>query len=93
MAKLAILEEGILLSKKTIFGDNAEHEYDIQCYDGLAAVIGRPDLYLVYPTKEEVLNDELMAQQVLRYRGLTDLKPKDITFGDIMICLGKLKKK
>lgn len=71
--------------------------YDVDCYDGYAFATltedtenaGLPkNVKLTYPTKAEVLANKSMTKEVLEYRGLYDLKAKDIHFGDIMMCRG-----
>jgi hypothetical protein len=45
-----------------------------------------------YPKKEEVLTDKELCRSILSYRGLYDLRNSQITYGDIMLKLGKLTK-
>lgn len=96
-------EEEVLVTDEDVFGDNEEHAYDFRCYDGYAE--GQPSrnwdeeyeeelpqtLHMTYPKLEEVLNDEDMTNYILKYRGLHDLGPEDITYGDIMIALGEVE--
>ena len=92
--------EEVYFNDKKIFGDNEEHYYDVECYDGYAIATKRNDydddkapakLKVTYPKREEVIKNKKLAAEVLDYRGLDDLTAKDITFGDIMIYLGKLE--
>lgn len=90
-----VIEDGILFFDAKIFGDAGEHEYQVKCYDGhaVATKVDEEDpkapetLILTYPKKEEVVKNESLTDKVLTYRGL--LYGEEITFGDIMICLGK----
>lgn len=90
-----VFEDGIFFYDTKIFGDAREHEYQVKCYDGHAVATKADDddakapdtLYLTYPTKEEVVKDDKLKNEVLTYRGLP--YDEEVTFGDIMICLGK----
>ena len=71
--------------------------YDLECYDGYATgericdTENAPkNVRLEYPTLEEVLADEQKASYVLEYRGLYDLTPSDIHYGDIMMAYGEV---
>lgn len=94
----SIIEEDILLCDKEIFGDDMEHSYNIECFDGHAIATLNEDpsdnipeeLSLTYPLKKDVVADNSKAQEVLTYRGLYDLSSKDITFGDIMMKYGTI---
>jgi hypothetical protein len=93
-------EDGIELVDKKFFGDNEVHIYNIKCFDGHATAykddeddeIAPNVVELVYPTLAEVLANNKKAEKVLEYRGLWDLKPSDIHYGDIMMCYGKITK-
>lgn len=95
-----ILEEEIFFTNSKIFKDTLEHAYNVKCFDGYAIATAIEDfegnenvpktLRLVYPLRGDIVNDDKKAQKVLSYRGLYDLSPKDITYGDIMICLGNI---
>ena len=93
-------EEDIELVDRNFFGDNEVHYYNIQCFDGHATAykadeddeIAPSVVEMTYPTLDDVLADDEKAEYVLEYRGLWDLKPSDITFGDIMIAYGKIVK-
>lgn len=96
-----VIEEDILLCDKGIFGDDMEHSYNIECFDGHAIATLSDDpsenvpamLTLTYPLRKDIIADDSKAQEVLTYRGLYDLTPKDITFGDIMVKYGTIHKK
>lgn len=89
-----ILEEEILFTNKKIFKDSEEHSYTCKCYDGVA--ICTPDdeespmIVATYPKKSDVLADKELCQEIREYRGLYDLRNSQITYGDIMLKLGKL---
>lgn len=92
-----VREEDVLFTNKMVFGDTEEHYYDVDCYDGYG--IGTTDeegipseIRVEYPTLDEVLADDEKAEYVLEYRGLWDLEPSDITFGDIMMAYGRVVK-
>ena len=94
-----ILEEEIFFTDRKLFKDNLEHPYDVKCFDGHAigtAVecednISVPKtIRILYPLRGDIIANERKAEYVLSYRGLYDLTSKDITYGDIMICLGKI---
>ncbi len=95
------LEEDIELVNKEFFGDNEIHYYNIQCFDGHATAHKADEddetapnvVEMTYPTLAEVLADKKKKEEVLEYRGLWDLKPSDITFGDIMMAYGRVVKK
>ena len=90
-------EQDILVVNAEIFGDNEEHEFDFECYNGYA--VGTPvsdnepvkEITMVYPKLEDVLEDDDMCDEILRYRGLYDLTKEDITYGDIMMKYGEIK--
>lgn len=96
MAKF-ILENEILFTNKKIFKDSEEHCYTCKCYDGVAVCEptdeeGLPMLIATYPKKEEIRKDTELCREILEYRGLWDLTASQITYGDIMMLLGKLTK-
>lgn len=81
----------------TIPNIDEEVIYDFRCYDGYAIgtmVCDAPnapqEIKMSYPTLAEVSDDEELADYILRYRGLYDLKHNDIHYGDIMMALGEL---
>jgi hypothetical protein len=49
-------------------------------------------LIATYPKKEDVRKDKELCRDILDYRGLWDLKASQITYGDIMLKMGKLTK-
>ena len=93
-----VFEEDVLFSDSDFFGDSEEHSYDMECKDGMA--IGKLNddsnapgvIKVTYPKLDEVLSDEKLSNYILKYRGLHDLRPEDITYGDIMMALGKIVK-
>lgn len=94
MAKF-ILEDEILFTSKKIFKDSEEHSYTCKCYDGVAVCDptdeeGLPMLIATYPKKADVRKDKELCREILDYRGLWDLKASQITYGDIMLKMGKL---
>lgn len=94
------LVENVLLYDEELFGDSDEHLFDIKCYDGYAIATISSDedirdieqVRLEYYTLAEVLSNDILSAQVLRYNGLYDLSPKDINYGDIMMAYGKITK-
>lgn len=95
-----VYEDGILFTNKKIFHDDNEHMYNCICFDGYARCIRSEDekdtipqtIYAVYPTLEEILKSKSKCNRILEYRGLTDLTAEDITYGDVMVVYGKIKK-
>lgn len=91
-------EDDVQVWDEDFFGDSQEHTYNIQCFDGHATAYKADEddeiapnvVEMTYPTLAEVLADEEKAEEVLEYRGLWDLKPSDIHYGDIMMCYGKI---
>ena len=86
-----ILEQGI---EVLIGGNNIA--YDMECYDGYAIgklvddVDAPLTIRMEYPKLEDVLKDLDLCHHILKYRGLYDLAPIDIHFGDIMMYLGEI---
>lgn len=86
-----ILEQGI----EVLIGGN-EVAYDMECYDGYAIgtlvddVDAPATIRMEYPKLEDVLKDLDLCHRILKYRGLYDLAPIDIHFGDIMMYLGEI---
>lgn len=95
---MSIIEEGILFTDAEFFNDNAEHMYDCVCHDGYAEGVLAEDsdapktIRIEYPLMKDVVQDDDLVLDILRYRGLYDLGPKDIHYGDIMVMLGKIEK-
>ena len=96
----SVLEQEVYFSDESIFGDEGEHYYNVECFDGYGIATkceGYDDdnapakLRVTYPKREEVVNDEEMAAEVLDYRGLDDITAEGITFGDIMMYYGELE--
>jgi hypothetical protein len=92
------LEEGILLYDPQIFKDEEEHEYDVECYDviGFGTLVETDNkalptfVILTYPMRDEVLKNTKQARKVMEYRGFYEIPSEEMTYGDIMICLGKV---
>lgn len=95
-----IKEKGIPFVDKKFFKDENGHCYDVDAYDGYG--IGKladdkdttapKKIKVLYPKLDKVLADESLSNYVLKYRGLWDLTPADITFGDIMVAFGRIEK-
>ena len=99
MAKESIRSEFVCFTNEKLFGDDMEHFYNVECFDGygIATNSDKDDnaptkLKVTYPKREEIINDKERATKVLNYNGLYDLSIKDINFADIMLCYGKLEK-
>lgn len=93
------------MEKGTIFENEIEvtigehtYTYDMECGDGEAigtlcdsnAPIAPKRIKMTYPKLADVLADEDMANDVLEYRGLYDLTPSDIHYGDVMMAYGEV---
>ena len=69
---------------------------DCFCIDKFAFAIEQSDeerkfcSFLKYPSLQDVVNDEDMAQEVLTYCGLYDLTPKDLNYGDLLLAYGEI---
>lgn len=98
-----VIEEEILFTNKKIFKSNEEYSYTCKCYDGVAICTPTPDdeeeddvnlpmIIATYPKRKDVLLDSELCRSILDYRGLYDVRKNQITFGDIMLKLGKLTK-
>lgn len=91
-----IEETDILFSDEKIFGDDKEHSYDVMCYNGHAVAFASDDsdakiprkIDLKYPKIKEL--DAEAKAYILKYRGLHDVSPDELTFGDVMIALGEI---
>lgn len=97
---MKVIENEILFVDKWTFGDDHEHSYDCDCCDGVA-ICTRTDpndttipmqIKVTYPTLDEILADEDKCDHILKYRGLHDLKPSDIHYGDVMMAYGEITK-
>jgi hypothetical protein len=90
-----VIEEEILFTNKEIFKDNEEHSYMCKCFDGVAVCTSNdeenelPMIVATYPKKSEVMADKELCESIREYRGLVDIINSEITYGDIMIKLGK----
>lgn len=98
-----VIENDILFTNKKIFKNNEEYSYTCKCYDGVAICtptpnddeedeINLPMIIATYPKRKDVLLDSELCRSILDYRGLYDVRKNQITFGDIMLKLGKLTK-
>lgn len=94
-----VLETDVYFHNPKFFGDDVEHYYNVECYDGHATGkrcscdnTAPSEVKLTYPKRSEILKDERKVKAILDYRGLTDLSAEDITFGDIMLLYGKLER-
>lgn len=87
--------EEILLSNNALFGNDDEHIYNGVFRDGKAVCIPEEDsdpfVVLEYPKLDEVLNDKAMSDEIIRYCGLYDLTPSDLTPYDVALCYGTPK--
>ena len=97
-----VIEDEILFTNKKIFKNNEEYSYTCKCYDGVAICtptpnddedeINLPMIIATYPKRKDVLLDSELCRSILDYRGLYDVRKNQITFGDIMLKMGKLTK-
>lgn len=97
-----VIEDEILFTNKKIFKNNEEYSYTCKCYDGVAICtptpnddedeINLPMIIATYPKRKDVLLDSELCRSILDYRGLYDVRKNQITFGDIMLKMGKLRK-
>lgn len=94
MERKPIIETDIFVTIPSI---NDDAIYDFKCFDGHA--IGErvcdtenapKTIRMKYPKLDEVLEDENKSSYVLEYRGLYDLTPADIHYGDIMMAYGEV---
>lgn len=90
-----VTEEEILFTNKEIFKDNEEHSYMCKCFDGFAVCTSNDEknelqmIVATYPKKSEVMADKELCESIRAYRGLDDIINSQITYGDIMVKLGK----
>lgn len=90
-----IKETDIYFFDKEIFGDELEHVYNVDCYDGHAVATLANDsdekapktLYVKYPKMANVKTMPSLEKKVADYRGI---EVDDIHYGDIMMACGKL---
>lgn len=95
-----IFEESIEFVDEEMLGDNQTHCYDCDCEDGIAVGTLCDDeesnapkrIRITYPKLADVLADEDMCEEILEYRGLHDLSPSDIHYGDVMMVFGEITK-
>lgn len=88
-----IIEEEVLVN----IWQYEDAPYRMECYDGYAIGTLLDEEYqcpntirMEYPKLEDVLKDLDLCHRILKYRGLYDLAPIDIHFGDIMMYLGEI---
>lgn len=94
--KLSVWEYDIEICDPEFFNDDKVRTFDCQCFDGYAICIEQETgmiITLHYPLKSVVICNDSMAEEVLTNRGLWNLEAKDIIFGDIMMCYGKIEVK
>ena len=88
-----VREYGVMFCNEDIFGDDEEHEYDVDCADGAAVAHSKDDndtatLLLTYPKMDEVIATEDMVNEIRDYRGFN--YDEKIHYGDIMMFCGKI---
>ena len=92
-ARGVVREYGVLFCDEDIFGDEEEHEYDVDCADGAAVAHTKNEkdpqtLLLTYPKMAEVAKNEDMVDDIRDYRGLP--YNEKIHYGDVMMYCGKI---
>lgn len=88
-----VREYDVCFCNEKIFGDDEEHEYDVDCADGAAVAHSKDDndpatLLLTYPKMDEVIATEDMVDEIRDYRGFN--YDEKIHYGDIMMFCGKI---
>lgn len=88
-----VREEAVIYCDEKIFGDDEEHEYDVDCADGAAVAHAKNEkdpqtLLLSYPKMADVAKDEDMVDDIREYRGLP--YNEKIHYGDVMMYCGKI---
>lgn len=94
-----MVKDEMLLTDKKVFGDNKEHEYNVECFDGLA--FARPTdgelennpnapklLELSYP-KLDTLTDK-QKEKCLEYRGLYYESVESCNYADVCMKYGMI---
>ena len=93
-----IIEDEVLFQDVAVFGDDKEHSYRLECYDGWALGIALADdnsgdvpaeIIVRYPALKDVLGNETLTRKTLEYRGLGS-DPSVIHYGDIMMAFGEI---
>lgn len=94
-----IFEDEVLFKDAAVFGDDKEHAYQLDCYDGWAIGVALrnddddaevpAEIIVRYPRLRAVLDSETMTRHTLEYRGLGN-DPSVIHYGDIMMAFGKI---
>lgn len=96
-----IFEDKVLFKDAAVFGDDKEHAYQLDCYDGWAIGVALrndddtevpAEIIVRYPRLRAVLDSETMTRHTLEYRGLGN-DPSVIHYGDIMMAFGKIENK
>lgn len=88
-----VREYGVMYCNEEIFGDEEEHEYDVDCADGAAIAHAKNEkdpqtLLLTYPKMAEVAKNEDMVDDIRDYRGLP--YNEKIHYADVMMYCGKI---
>lgn len=88
-----IREYDVCFCNEKIFGDDEEHQYDVDCADGVAVATAKNEsdpttLLLSYPKMDEVIATEDMVDEIRDYRGFN--YDEKIHYGDIMMFCGKI---
>jgi hypothetical protein len=88
-----VREYGVMFCDEGIFGDDEEHEYDVDCADGAAVAHAKNEkdpqtLVLTYPKMAEVVKNVKMVDDIGDYRGL--LYNEKIHYADVMMYCGKI---
>lgn len=95
------IEDEMLLTSRSIFKDDEEHEYAVKCQDGHATATPTANelknnpkapkqLELTYPKLNEL--GERAKQNCLDYRGLYDQPTSSCNYADVCMKYGKIKK-
>lgn len=88
-----VREYDICFCDEKIFGDDEEHQYDVDCADGAAVAYAQDKndpatLLLTYPKMDEVIATEDMVDEIRDYRGFN--YDEKIHYGDIMMFCGTI---
>lgn len=88
-----VREYGVMFCDEGIFGDEEEHEYDVDCADGAAVAHAKNEkdpqtLVLTYPKMAEVVKNVKMVDDIGDYRRLP--YNEKIHYGDVMMYCGKI---
>lgn len=88
-----VREYNVCFCDEKIFGDDEEHQYDVDCADGAAVAYAQDKndpatLLLTYPKMDEVITNEDMVDEIRDYRGFN--YNEKIHYGDIMMFCGEI---